>query len=169
MEWYWQLSRFVGSEQVKMMSWIWIIIPGGPKDQVTWEMKVGCCQGQLLFYLSSFWLQTVIQPLEVEHSFHCQQMARKDVSWTVGWCHDRIVTYRVSWSWCRLHASTLQNFGHRHFFDVNRISIVISGERDVETGGNMWKVLKMKAWAYRIGLNSSGWNIKKYINLLKCS
>ena len=52
----------------------------------------------------------------------------------------------VKWSaW--LHASTLQNFARRHFFDVNGVSIVILWERDVETGENMWKVLKTKAWA----------------------
>ena len=52
----------------------------------------------------------------------------------------------VKWSaW--LYASTLQNFARQHFFDVNGVSIVISWERDVETGENVWKVLKTKAWA----------------------
>ena len=52
----------------------------------------------------------------------------------------------VKWStW--LYVSTLQNFASRHLFDVNGVSIVISSERDVETGESMWKVLKTKAWA----------------------
>ena len=46
-----------------------------------------------------------------------------------------------------LYTSTLQNFARQHFFDVNRVSIVISWERDVEMGENIWKVLKTKAWA----------------------
>ena len=31
------------------------------------------------------------------------------------------------------------------YFDANRVSIVISWERDVETGENKWKVFKTKA------------------------
>ena len=84
-------TRYLGSEQVKKMNWIWIVIPGGPKDQVTWKMKVGCCQGQLLLYFSSFWWEIVIHPFKVEHSFHCQHM--------VCWCHDWNVTYWVCWPW----------------------------------------------------------------------
>ena len=83
MVWLWQPFRYVGSEQVQRMIWIWIVIPGGPKDQVTWEMKVECCQGQLLFYLSSFWWQIAIHPFEVEHSFYRQQKMPWDNS-----CHD---------------------------------------------------------------------------------
>ena len=52
----------------------------------------------------------------------------------------------VKWNdW--LYAYTLQNFATRHFFNVNGVSIVISWERDVETGENIWKVLKTKVWA----------------------
>ena len=52
----------------------------------------------------------------------------------------------LKWSaW--LYASTLQNFVRRHFFDVNKVSFVFSWQKDVKTGENMWKVLKMKAWA----------------------
>ena len=52
----------------------------------------------------------------------------------------------VKWSaW--IYASTLQNFARQYFFDVNGVSIVIPWERDAETGENMWKVLKTKAWA----------------------
>ena len=40
-------------------------------------------------------------------------------------------------------------------FDVNGVSIVIPWERDVETGENMWQVLKTKAWAYSSDLISS--------------
>ena len=42
----------------------------------------------------------------------------------------------VKWSaW--LYASTLQNFAaRRHFFDVNKVSVVFSRERDVKTGEN---------------------------------
>ena len=54
-----------------------------------------------------------------------------------------------------LYESTLQSFARRHLFDANGVSIVISWERDVETGGNMWKVLKTKAWAYSSDLISS--------------
>ena len=32
----------------------------GPKDRMTWEMKVEYCQGQMLPYLSSFWWQIVV-------------------------------------------------------------------------------------------------------------
>ena len=50
----------------------------------------------------------------------------------------------VKWSvWP--YPSTLQNFARRHFFDMNGVSIVISLERDAETGENMQKVLKAKA------------------------
>ena len=52
----------------------------------------------------------------------------------------------VKWGAC-LCASTLQSLARRYFFDVNRVYVVISWERDVETGENMWKVLKKKAWA----------------------
>ena len=45
------------------------------------------------------------------------------------------------------YASTLQNVARWHFFEVNGVSIEILWERDVETGENMWKVLKRKAWA----------------------
>ena len=49
----------------------------------------------------------------------------------------------VKWSaW--LYASTLQNFARWHFFDVNRVSIVISWEGDVEMGENKWKILNRK-------------------------
>ena len=54
-----------------------------------------------------------------------------------------------------LYASTLQSFARRHMFDVNGVSIVIPWERDVETGENMWQVLKTKAWAYSSDLISS--------------
>ena len=47
----------------------------------------------------------------------------------------------------RLVLRIYQNFTSRHLFDVNGVSIVISSERDVETGENMWKVLKTKASA----------------------
>ena len=112
MEWLCQPSRYVGNEQVKRMSWIWIAIPGGPKYRMTWEMKVECSQGQLLLYLSSFSWQILIHPREVEHSFHCQQMVRWYVSWIISWCHDRLVTCWVCcpsrnglwrcklWIWC---------------------------------------------------------------------
>ena len=54
------------------------------------------------------------------------------------------LVFPVKWSaW--LYASTLQNFARRHFFNVNEVSIVISWEGDVETGDNIWKVLKTKA------------------------
>ena len=36
-----------------------------------------------------------------------------------------------------LHASIRQNFACRHFFDINGVSIIISRERDVETGEDM--------------------------------
>ena len=52
----------------------------------------------------------------------------------------------VKWSaWP--YASTLENLARQHFFDVNGVSAAISREKDVETGENMWKVLKAKAWA----------------------
>ena len=55
------------------------------------------------------------------------------------------LVFPVKWSvW--LYASTLQNYARRQFFDVNGVSIVISREKDVETGENMWKVLKTKAY-----------------------
>ena len=48
--------------------------------------------------------------------------------------------FPVKWSaW--LYASALQNFTRRHFFYLNGVSIVITWERDFETGENMWKVL----------------------------
>ena len=54
--------------------------------------------------------------------------------------------FSAKWStW--LYASTSQNFARQDFLDVNGVSIVISWERDVEMGENMWKVLKTKAWA----------------------
>ena len=47
--------------------------------------------------------------------------------------------FPVKWStW--LYTSTLQNFARQHFFDVGRVSIVVSWERGVETGED--KVLK---------------------------
>ena len=47
----------------------------------------------------------------------------------------------------RLALRIYQNFARQQFFDVNGVSIVISWERDVKTGENMWKDLKTKAWA----------------------
>ena len=32
------ISRYGDNEQVNRMSWIWRVVPGGPKDQVTWEI-----------------------------------------------------------------------------------------------------------------------------------
>ena len=51
MEWYWQPSRFVGSEQVRMMSWIWIIIPGRPKNRVKWKWNVVRASCSFTFHL----------------------------------------------------------------------------------------------------------------------
>ena len=99
LEWLWQGSRFVGSEQAKMMSWIWIVIAGGRKPRVAWEMKVRCCQDQLLLCLSSFWWLIGIHPFEVEHSFHHQQVVGWCISWIIGWCHDQNVTYWICWPW----------------------------------------------------------------------
>ena len=62
----------------------------GPKDRLTWEKKGGCCQDQLLLYFSSFWWQIVIHPIEVEHSFHRQQMMLWYVSWIASWYRDRM-------------------------------------------------------------------------------
>ena len=39
----------------------------------------------------------------------------------------------------QLHASNKQNFACRRFFEVNGISIVFSGERDVETGESIFE------------------------------
>ena len=36
----------------------------------------------------------------------------------------------------------LAKFARRYFFDVNGVFIVISWERDVETGENKWQVFK---------------------------
>ena len=44
-----------------------------------------------------------------------------------------------------LHASTLQNFARRHFFDVNEVSIVFSWEIDIKTGEGIGKGLITKA------------------------
>ena len=64
------------------------------------------------------------------------------------------LVFPVKWSaW--LYASTLQNFARQHFFNVNEVSIVILWERNVETGENMWKVSRTKAWAWWSGLISS--------------
>ena len=41
----------------------------------------------------------------------------------------------------RLHASTLQNFDRRYFFDVNEVSIVFSWETYIKTGENIRKGL----------------------------
>ena len=60
------------------------------------------------------------------------------------WVEKRISP--MKWS-TYLYISTLQNFAKHHFFDVNGVYIVISCERDIETGENMWKVFKMKSWA----------------------
>ena len=54
-KWFWQSSRFLDNEQLKKMSWIWIVIRGGLKDWVTWEMMMELCQGQLLLCTSYFW------------------------------------------------------------------------------------------------------------------
>ena len=43
-----------------------------------------------------------------------------------------------------LYTSALQNVDKQHFFDVSGVSVVISWERDVEMGENMWKFLKLK-------------------------
>ena len=44
-----------------------------------------------------------------------------------------------------LHASTLQNFAKRHFFNVNEISLVFSWEIVIKTGESVWKGLIWKA------------------------
>ena len=44
-----------------------------------------------------------------------------------------------------LHASTLQKFARRHFFDVNEVSIVSSWEIDIKTGESIVKGVIKKA------------------------
>ena len=44
-----------------------------------------------------------------------------------------------------LHASTLQNFARRFFFDANEVSIVFSWEIDIKTGESIEKGLIKKA------------------------
>ena len=48
---------------------------------------------------------------------------------------------RKSW----FHASTLQNFARRNFFDVNEVSIVYSWKIYIKTGESIWKGLFPKA------------------------
>ena len=67
---------------------------------MTWEMKVECCQNQLLFYLSSFSWKIVTYPFEVGHSFHCQQMVSWGVSWIVEWGLNWLATCWICWPWC---------------------------------------------------------------------
>ena len=44
-----------------------------------------------------------------------------------------------------LHASTLQNFAMRHFFDVNEVSVVFSWEIDIKTRESIGKGLIKEA------------------------
>ena len=77
MEWLWQPTRCVRKEQVKRMSWIWIVILGRPKDQVTWEMKAECCQDQLLniwcvdtfLELLTWWARDMLSLLTLAYLF----------------------------------------------------------------------------------------------------
>ena len=62
MEWLWQPTRCMRKGQVKRMSWIWIVIPGWPKDQMTSEMKAERCQNQPL----NIWCVDTFLELSVE-------------------------------------------------------------------------------------------------------
>ena len=46
----------------------------------------------------------------------------------------------------RFHASTLQNFARRYFYDVNEVSIVFSRTTDIKTGESIRKRLNYKSF-----------------------